>query len=359
MASFNDSKAILTIVALIGGGALSINGIHSYEIYQHRMENQALADEIMQVEFTDEFDIMECAAEQLDVSQLVISELDEAVTLSMYPETIDLSVPGNRSVNFFLEFKDDLNEVHRKQVAKTITVQDTAKPVIDAQEGSVDLWQYAGFDASDYVNSVNDAVSGDLELADELAPGKYTISSDVDTNTAGTYTVTVKAQDYHGNTEEKSFEVAVHEKPVYQQPTYSGGGASYAYSGGGGSYYQDPGSYSGGSSYFGSYYVANNVENYQGAIDSGNIARIGEDYFHHNDSAFMNQFWNTSAGDTVTLNGINYTCTGIEHGYVGEDRRSIYTDSGNDIYVDGNPNLITCDGDGDQRWIMHLEETGN
>lgn len=349
-----SSAAVLTAV-------VGVKAYENYQLQQHRLENQRIADELMQMEFSDEFDTMECSADPLDASKLVFTLPPEDVTVSMYPESIDLSKPGNRSVNFFLEYKDDLQEKHRKQIAKSITVQDTAKPVIDARKEKVELWQYASFDVADYITSVKDEVSGELAKADELAPGKYTVESNVDTDTPGNYTVNIKAQDLHGNTEESSFEVAVYQQPArqtYNNAGYSGGysgysgysGQSYAYSGGGGGF--SGYSYADGNS-------MDTYQDYQSAVDAGYITRVGDDYFHHNDSAFMNQFWNTSAGDTITLNGQSYTVTGVEHGHVGANDPGIYTDSGAAAYGDGSTDLITCDGNGDQRWIMHLQENGN
>ena len=347
--------AIAGMIFCTAGGA----GYQWYQTEQHRAENERLADSLMEVGFNHYYDMHECSDQPFDVMNLVDTQWDESVHATIYPQTLDLSTPGEKQVNILLRFTDDLGEVHRKIYSKKIRTRDTLQPEIDITQDQVELWQYANFNPADYINGVQDIVDGNLELADELGPGKYTISSDVDTKTPGSYTVKIDAEDSSGNQKEKTLEVAVYQKPVQQvsTPTYTN--TNYGYS----NYYQPSYDYSY-ASYSSPAYNSVNFGydvasgNSQAIIDAGGIAYQGGDYFHHNTGDFMNQFWGTQVGDTVTIGGNNYTCTGIGHGYVGDGGYTIYSDDGNEVYLDGNPNLITCDGGPgtDQRWIMYLEE---
>ena len=364
-------KHALAIIALIAGSGASVAGLQAYDLHQHQLANEEYAAKLFSsVEFSDKYDNLECKDEKLDSTVLLNAELNSEIEATIYPQHIDLTKPGQKQVDFLLKYKDDLGTVHRDIRTKKIDVVDKTPPNIDLSSDSVEMWQYDSFNAADYIAAVKDGADGDLALADELGPGKYTVSSDVDTNTPGNYTVTVKASDMSGNEQEKSFAVAVYQMPA-AQPAYNDAASNAYYSGYSGGY---SGGYSdyGYSSYSAPSYASNgtNFDAYWGVtsyhdadaqsiVDSGGIAAIGVDYFHHNTSDFMNQFMNTQAGDTVTLNGTTYTCTGIGHGY--SDGYSIYSDSGEDIYLNGSPHVITCDGSPgtDQRWIMYLEETGN
>lgn len=367
---FQRGRHIAVIIALLVGGVGSMKALYAYDLHQHQKKNEEYANELFSsVKFNDYFNSIECKKEELDAKSLLSTTMNEEIDATIYPENIDLSKPGTKQVDFLLKYKDDLGTVHRDILTKKITLRDTVKPEIEVSSDTISLWQYASFSAADYISSIQDEVDGLLEFADELSPGKYTISSDVNSNVPGDYTVTIKAQDLSGNESEKSLAVAVHQQPV-AQPTYSAAsnnvGYTNAYSGYSGGYsggytdysYSAPSyAYSNGTN-FDAYWGVSHGDDAQGIVDAGGIAAIGNDYFHHNTSDFMNQFWGTQAGDTVTIDGTTYTCTGIEHGYVGNDGATIYSDSGQDVYLDGNANLITCDGapGTDQRWIMYLEE---
>lgn len=354
MISFKKYEHILVIIALLGGSAASVKGLQALELHQHQKANEEYAAALFSsVKFTDAYDNLECKDEPLNSTVLLSEELNAEMDPIIYPQNIDLSKPGTKQVDFLLRYKDDLGTMHRDIVTKKIEVTDKTPPKIELSSDAVDLWQYGGFDASKNITEVKDAVDGNLASSDELAPGKYMISSNVDTNTPGDYMVTIKAQDLSGNEMEKSFSVTVHQLPVQAVQQI----ANYAYSGGSVDYsdYAAP-AYAGGWTNFDAYGVSHG-DDHQGIVNSGGIAAIGTDYFHHNDSAFMNQFWGTQVGDTVTLEGVDYTCTGIGHGHLSDDRTDIYSDSGEQVYLNGGTHLITCDGGPgtDQRWIMYLE----
>lgn len=326
-----------------------------YEDHQHELANQEYAEQLFaSVVLDDSYDVFECEDRVIDTTELMRTCMSSQLGAVISPMHVDLSLPGCTQVNYLLRYTDDLGKTHRKIVTKTLNAYDTTPPVIDLEAKTVELWEGDDFDASDYIK-VTDTVDGVIQKADEEANGKYTITSNVDTGEAGTYIVKVKAKDAAGNTNTDSFEVAVFKKPVQQvqqvQQSQSYSGSGYSSGGGYTPVYYGPGS----TNFDASYWVASG--NSQEIVDAGGIAYLGDDYYHHNTSDFLSNFWNTSAGDTVTLNGINYTCTGISHGYVNDDNTAIYTDGGYCVTWDGNPDVVTCDGapGTNQRWIMHLE----
>lgn len=351
-------KKTLCITAAIGAAVMfGVKLKEEHELRMHRLANIELADELMHMEFTNDFDLVECSAEALDPAELIAQAPDETVQVGMYPTNIDLSVPGKKSVNYFLEYRDDLDETHRKQIAKSITVQDTKEPIIDAREELLELWQYASFDENDYIESVKDDVSGELAKADEIGPGKYIVESDVNTDEPGKYTVNIKAEDLHGNTAERSFEVAVYEKKAAAPVQSASSGGSAGAPAASATTYSEPAPAN--VVNFDAYFPFSNCTGggysvLQGAIDAGYVALDVDDYYHHNTGAFMNLFWSCSQGTTVIIGGRTYTCNGIVHGYLTDDAMQINTDGGAPTWQDGIPQIITCDGVGNGRWIMYL-----
>ncbi|MEG0265299.1 MAG: NlpC/P60 family protein [Erysipelotrichaceae bacterium] len=100
-----------------------------------------------------------------------------------------------------------------------VKVEDATKPIIDLKESSVTLDYDEDFDARSYVARCYDEIDGDLD---------FSVTSDVDTKTAGDYTVKISASDKNGNTTERLIYVNVKEEVRATKNNYSGN----AYSGG-------------------------------------------------------------------------------------------------------------------------------
>ena len=102
--------------------------------------------------------------------------------------------------------------------------------------------------------------------------------------------------------------------------------------------------------------VANaGVSNMQLLLDSGYIVFYYGDYFHHNNSKFMNLFWQCSNfGTKIKLDNKFYISNGIYHGW--NDSTYIYYDDGAVAWEDySRIELITCDGfNTNKRWILVL-----
>lgn len=353
---FGKTKFILAGLALAIAAAGGVRGYQVYELKQHQLANEKHAEELFaSVEFTDLYDELECKSEKMDSSLLLADKLNEELSAVIYPSKLDLNLPGMKPISFTLKYTDDLGRTHRKIMIKKIDVVDKTPPSIKHGSDLIELWQNDDFSASDNLVSVTDNVDEELAYAEELAPGSYTITSNVDTGTPGKYTVTVTAQDKQGNKTEDSYEVAVYEKPVAKQETttYDANNNAAAAE----PVYTEPASLGVVNfDIFPFIDMTEDTSSSQGYVNAGYNVLLFEDYFHHNTGDFMNLFWSCGPGTTVIIGGRTYTCGGIEHGSVTADKTDIISDSGAGIWGDDTSDIITCDGapGTSQRWIMHL-----
>ena len=102
-----------------------------------------------------------------------------------------------------------------------LEVKDTKKPVIKLKKEKVEITAGDKFDAASNIESVKDPVDGDLKKSEDkkLTKNGYIITSDVNAEKAGSYTVKVTAYDVNGNKAESSYKVTVKKKPQEQTPT--------------------------------------------------------------------------------------------------------------------------------------------
>ncbi len=92
---------------------------------------------------------------------------------------------------------------------------DVTAPVIALSAESAVLNVGDSFSPGSLIASVTDETDGTLAYAETLAPGSFTVVSNVDTGRAGAYTVTVTALDKAGNRSERTIAVTVNEpKPT-------------------------------------------------------------------------------------------------------------------------------------------------
>jgi lipoprotein-anchoring transpeptidase ErfK/SrfK len=148
-----------------------------------------------------------------DTSKLVLDH-----TGSIAAEgTVDTKKIGEQTITYQLQDTDAYGKEVDKEFSYTVKVQDTQVPVIALNEDSLTLTQGDAFDPLSNIASVKDPVDGDIPKADELKENTYTVSSDVDTDTAGEYTVSVKAKDQNGLEADGSYAVTV--KQAVQKQT--------------------------------------------------------------------------------------------------------------------------------------------
>lgn len=120
------------------------------------------------------------------------------------------------TVNFVEVIKEDyktfLNQDKTVEVKKEViyTIEDTQKPII---EGVADKSIVVGetINLTEGIKA-SDIIDGELEIK---------IEGEVDTNTVGEYTVTIKAVDKNNNETVKQFIVKVEDKPVVKTTTKS------------------------------------------------------------------------------------------------------------------------------------------
>lgn len=112
-----------------------------------------------------------------------------------YP-VIDTQKVGKQTISFVLE-RDGVS----KEFDYTITIVDTQKPVITFKESALEVQLGTEFHAQDIINSVQDAVDGDIPYTEgTLEKNTYKIEAEVDTSKEGSSTVHVEAMDKNGNT---------------------------------------------------------------------------------------------------------------------------------------------------------------
>ena len=129
--------------------------------------------------------------------------------LEVSQAAVETGKVGSENIIYTVSATDKYGQEVEKPYVRAVFVKDTAEPEITLGKSEVIIKQQQEFNARDYIESVRDIVDGDLEYSEELLPGTYTITSDVDNTKLGEYTVTVNAMDINGNTDTDSFRVIV------------------------------------------------------------------------------------------------------------------------------------------------------
>lgn len=134
------------------------------------------------------------------------------------PDTVITGV-GDYTLTYTV--KSPTKETQRTMV---LIIVDDISPVITLTSNSITLEYGTTFDARSYLSSVTDNVDGDLMDSVE-------ISSDVDTGTAGHYSVTYSVADSTGNTGQAVLNVTISPEPEPIVSPPSGGSSSSSSSG--------------------------------------------------------------------------------------------------------------------------------
>lgn len=147
--------------------------------------------------------------------------------ISCEPKTIDTSKVGSVSLTYTASAEDSYKEIVTKEFKLEVTIHDTQSPTVEFNESSITMTEGDELDVKTNVKAVSDPVDGDLEYVEEepkkegsSAPfyeaGWYTITTDLDTETVGNYTVKVKACDVNANSTELAYVVTVKQKEPTQ-----------------------------------------------------------------------------------------------------------------------------------------------
>ncbi|MBR0229788.1 MAG: hypothetical protein IJL94_00185 [Erysipelotrichaceae bacterium] len=195
---------IAVFCLLLVGGNVS-TGVSS-QLREVKSESRQKTYDDMLVFFNDAH-VFEYADKRIDTRDFVYMTSEGELTVSQ--ETVDLMEPGKKVLEYVLTTFDEYGQKVEKKYTHEITVQDTVDPVIELKQGYTTVVVHHDFDPKENIESVTDAVTGDLPYSEELLPGTYTIESNVDCHTIGNYRVTVKAMDPNGNQTEQQFSVIV------------------------------------------------------------------------------------------------------------------------------------------------------
>ena len=192
---------------LIAGIAmiLAASGTVGYIWSQNQKKEQDYAK--MEITFHKDRQILEYG-EKIDSSSFVKHSVGEVKT---YP-SVHTKKTGIQTITYVLSY-----EGQTKNIPYTIDVQDTKKPEIKLKENHVTLEYGQTYDVADNIKSVRDPIDGPLKKAKKTAAGSYWIDGRLNTLKAGSYTITIHAQDRNGNRADQKFTVTVKEK-VEQKP---------------------------------------------------------------------------------------------------------------------------------------------
>jgi len=127
---------------------------------------------------------------------------------------------GNQKIVYTVT---DTEQVYGQTAIKTfttdITIQDTRYPTVSFGTGEISVDEGSDLDIYANINEVSDPVDGPLPLADAAVACEYAVSSDLDLNTPGNYSVTVDASDCSGNHTSSSYSVIVNEVKKVEETT--------------------------------------------------------------------------------------------------------------------------------------------
>ncbi len=231
------TKTISMPVILSSAAALAAAGVGTYSYQQQQKEQQRQKNlsytqmmEALDIEFVSNEDGSEVTT--LEYQPGILQSVTDFVssyngTLNTNTSALDLSKVGSTLVSYSLSQSDEYNQTARTVVSRSYTVVDTQLPIIATNVDSVEITEGDSLDITSVVSSVVDPADGSLtymetepEMLMDDALGRiyetgwYTVTSDVDTNTAGSYTISIHAVDNHGNVTDASIPVTVNAKPV-------------------------------------------------------------------------------------------------------------------------------------------------
>lgn len=142
----------------------------------------------------------------------LIKEISEG-SLTSYTKAIDTSKVGTQELVFEV-MKDNVV----KKFSVVVKIKDTNVPIIELNEKEISIIEGDAYDLKSNIKAISDKIDGEIPFSEtELENGPYyTISSDLDVNQTGDYTVYLKAVDSNGNISEESFLIHVNPKPIVQ-----------------------------------------------------------------------------------------------------------------------------------------------
>ena len=196
---------IFVVIALVAG--LGIFAFLRYQSYES-------LDKSLQITFND--DLVFEYGYPIETKSLVKEYTGQ---LSYEPAIIECNEVGIFNVAFYVTDVDKYAQKITKKYSPFYEVKDTSAPIITLNNPSVSFSAGTAFDPYTNIKEISDTVDGALTKADTLRKGTYTVSSNVDINTAGSYTVSIQAKDLNGLVTILEYPVNVMAKQkVYYQP---------------------------------------------------------------------------------------------------------------------------------------------
>lgn len=189
-------KVLIAGIAII----LAASAVVGYIWSQNQKKEQDYAK--MEITFQKDRQILEYG-EKIDSRSFVKHSFGEVKT---YPN-VNTKKTGNQTITYVLTY-----EGQTKKIPYTVEVKDTRKPTIKLKENHITLEYGQKYDVADNIKRVRDPIDGPLKKAKEKAAGSYWIDSKLNVLEAGSYTITIHAQDLNGNNAENKFTVTVEKK---------------------------------------------------------------------------------------------------------------------------------------------------
>ena len=199
------NKAITTVGVMIAVVFLSsyyiFDNVHKKQIYKN-----------LNLSFTSAKEI-EYGTKDYDPLALVKNVKGGKIT--KYTKNIDTTKVGTQELAFVIE-----KEGIVKEYKINVNIKDTQAPTISLKQNEVAINQGDGFDTKSNIAAVKDIVDGDIPLNDgaNKDDANYVVTSNIDNNKTGDYTVTITATDSNKNTSTASYKVRVVAKPQSQAP---------------------------------------------------------------------------------------------------------------------------------------------
>ncbi len=170
--------------------------------------------------------VVEYGTKEYDTRE-IIENIDDGV-IRDYTKEIDTSVVGVQKVSYEIGLEDVT-----KSFDSDIEIVDTKPPIIEIKSDNISLYTGTSYDVKSNISSVRDQVDGDIAYSESHKDDKkdyYTIETNFNKNSAGTYEVKILAYDRNGIETTRSYTINVKNKPVpvvRQVQSYSAPSGSY------------------------------------------------------------------------------------------------------------------------------------
>lgn len=210
-------KWFIAIIALLLIGMIGSCGSSNSSDSDSSSGQTASTQNDIELKATTEY--LEYSNKDVDPTTLVNASDSKATVATK--DKIDLTKVGGQTITYEVTLDNQTSDY-----AITFTVRDTKAPSISLSNTELSFEQGGTCNPREAISSVSDEVDGELPYV-ETAPeskgtqigieqfydqGWYTIEGGVDSSNPGTYTLTVKAVDKHGNVRTKELNVTVIEQ---------------------------------------------------------------------------------------------------------------------------------------------------